>query len=199
MDPVIPVSIIIVAVLAIAVVVVRSSRSRDTVAAEPSQPLSNDLNEAARTLLAQGKKIHAIKLVRERSGIGLKEAKDYVDALEAGDMPVVPVSTIAQVPSDGLTAAYAALQGGNKIEAIRLVREATGLGLKEAKDYVERWQQTGVPPEHRASAAPQSTDMEQEVRLLVAQGNTIAAIKRVRELTGWGLQEAKEYVDSLPR
>ena len=30
-----------------------------------------------------------------------------------------------------------ALQAGNKIEAIRLLREATGLGLKEAKDWVD--------------------------------------------------------------
>ena len=32
----------------------------------------------------------------------------------------------------------AALAGGNKIEAIKRVRERTGLGLKEAKDLVER-------------------------------------------------------------
>jgi ribosomal protein L7/L12 len=32
----------------------------------------------------------------------------------------------------------AALERGNKIEAIKLVRERTGLGLKEAKDLVER-------------------------------------------------------------
>ena len=34
----------------------------------------------------------------------------------------------------------AALAQGEKIEAIRLVREKTGLGLKEAKDLVERHQ-----------------------------------------------------------
>ena len=32
----------------------------------------------------------------------------------------------------------AALAAGNKIMAIKLVRERTGLGLKEAKDLVER-------------------------------------------------------------
>src|SRR5687768_11310342 len=36
----------------------------------------------------------------------------------------------------------AALVGGNKIEAIRLVRERTGLGLKESKDLVERLQRS---------------------------------------------------------
>jgi hypothetical protein len=35
------------------------------------------------TLLRARRKIEAIKLVRERTGIGLKEAKDRVDALEA--------------------------------------------------------------------------------------------------------------------
>jgi hypothetical protein len=36
-------------------------------------------------------------------------------------------------------AAVAALQQGNKIEAIKLTREVTGLGLKEAKDAVEAY------------------------------------------------------------
>ncbi len=34
-----------------------------------------------------------------------------------------------------------ALQQGNKIEAINLMRERTGLGLKEAKDAVDAYQQ----------------------------------------------------------
>ena len=32
----------------------------------------------------------------------------------------------------------AAIKAGRKVEAIKLVREATGLGLKEAKDLVDR-------------------------------------------------------------
>lgn len=37
------------------------------------------------------------------------------------------------------TAAIAALQRGNKIEAIKLVREERNLGLKEAKDAVDEY------------------------------------------------------------
>ena len=33
----------------------------------------------------------------------------------------------------------AALASGSKIEAVKAVREASGLGLKEAKELVERW------------------------------------------------------------
>lgn len=36
-------------------------------------------------------------------------------------------------------AAISALQRGNKIEAIKLVRQEQGLGLKEAKDVVEAY------------------------------------------------------------
>lgn len=37
-------------------------------------------------------------------------------------------------------AAIAAIQRGHKIEAIKLVREEHGLGLKEAKDLVDRYE-----------------------------------------------------------
>ena len=36
----------------------------------------------AGTLLARGQKIEAIKLVQEHTGMGLKEAKDWVEGLE---------------------------------------------------------------------------------------------------------------------
>lgn len=39
-------------------------------------------------------------------------------------------------------AAISALQRGNKIEAIKLIREERGLGLKEAKDEVEDYLRT---------------------------------------------------------
>jgi len=49
----------------------------------PPQPtiLPPDLAAEARALLAAGQKIAAIKLVRDRTGLGLKQAKDAVEAL----------------------------------------------------------------------------------------------------------------------
>lgn len=48
----------------------------------------------------------------------------------------------ARAAADPMVGAIEAVQAeiaaGNKIEAIKLLREATGLGLKEAKDAVER-------------------------------------------------------------
>jgi ribosomal protein L7/L12 len=49
--------------------------------------------------------------------------------------PVVGEDGIALVRK--LTPVFRALVGGNKIEAIKLIRTMTGCGLKEAKDCVE--------------------------------------------------------------
>ncbi len=39
-------------------------------------------SEYLKQLIMQGKKIEAIKVYREQTGVGLKEGKDYIDALE---------------------------------------------------------------------------------------------------------------------
>jgi hypothetical protein len=39
--------------------------------------------------------------------------------------------------------------------------------------------------------------LEAEIRTMIAQGNTIAAIKRVRESMGCGLSKAHEWVDRM--
>lgn len=95
-----------------------------------TNPLPDDVLRA----LQQGQTIEAIKLLRLATGLGLKEAKDAIDAHLHG----LPVSVPAAPPVGQLPASVlAALQSGNKIEAIKLLREQTGLGLKEAKDAVE--------------------------------------------------------------
>ena len=79
------------------------------------------------------------------------------------------------------------LQRSQKIEAIKLVVEHTGWGLKQAKDYVDGLEQP----------KPSLTDLEIETRVreLVRQKKAIEAIKFVREATGAGLKQAKDYVD----
>jgi ribosomal protein L7/L12 len=89
------------------------------------------------------------------------------------------------------------LAAQDKIEAIKLVRERTGMGLRDAKEYVEGLgldQPAPLPP---SPAATGSADLDTEVRHLVTQGAIIEAIKLVRERTGLGLKEAKDYVDRL--
>ena len=55
-----------------------------------------------------------------------------------------------------------------------------------------------------SAAAPRSApktvppqEIEAQVRMMLARGETIDAIKLVRDATGMGLKDAKDYVDGL--
>jgi ribosomal protein L7/L12/DNA-binding beta-propeller fold protein YncE len=99
-----------------------------------------------RLLAANHKKIEAIKLLRQLTNLGLKEAKELVEAMERGEQvgPIIFTQAADVQPGWQVNAGTLdqdalldLLQRGQKIEAIRQVREATGLGLKESKDAVE--------------------------------------------------------------
>jgi ribosomal protein L7/L12 len=113
--------------------------------AQPSRPLGAEQLGQIGYLIQQGKKIEAIKLVRTHTDMGLKEAKDYVEqlvsmGLPAGaELPPPPAPPAArELSAEQLALVQNLLQQGKTIEAIKLVRAHTSMGLKEAKDYVER-------------------------------------------------------------
>ena len=96
--------------------------------------------------LQRGQTIEAIKLLREATGLGLREAKDAIDAHLDGDPVSLPLpSNVVALRPD----VVAALRRGDKIEAIRLLRLHSGLGLKEAKDAID-----ASPQADQASLAP---------------------------------------------
>jgi len=151
MDPLI-LAAIALAVLAVVVTVVvlrrswggsLSSMPHPPSIAQPIVPLRPigelDLAEVS-ALLAGGNKIEAIRRVRELTGLGLKEAKDYVESMPAGrTLPPLPAAGLSRPADQGSLAEVHALAAqGQKIEAIKRYRELTGVGLKEAKDYVDR-------------------------------------------------------------
>lgn len=155
--------------------------------------------DAVADLLRAGQKIEAIKRYRELTGVGLKDAKDAVEAMERGD--AVPVTT-APAPVSAANV-QALLREGKKLEAIKLYREQSGLGLKEAKDAVEAMelgaQALAPPPLHtpkRTITSEMAVD-DAELRGHVTGGRIIEAIKRYRELTGLGLKESKDAIESL--
>lgn len=82
------------------------------------------------------------------------------------------------------------LAQGQKIQAIKIYREATGAGLAEAKNAVEAIEQG-------PARSTTNSDFEQELLSLLEQGRKIEAIKRYREQSGTGLKEAKDAVDLL--
>ena len=82
--------------------------------------------------------IHAIKLYREATGVGLAEAKDAVEAMARGEA-IKPPSGARSYDNPILDARIRSLLSKRqKIEAVKIYREEYGIGLKEAKDAVDR-------------------------------------------------------------
>ncbi|MEO8002822.1 MAG: ribosomal protein L7/L12 [Arenimonas sp.] len=86
----------------------------------------------------RGNLIEAIKITRTGTGLGLKEAKDLVDAYVAGT-PIDAQAFVCEGSSQLPSAAISAIESGNSIEAIKILRAETGLGLKEAKDVIDTY------------------------------------------------------------
>ena len=91
------------------------------------------------------------------------------------------------------------LNSGNKIQAIKTYREKTGAGLAEAKEAVEALAAGDSFDSQalRENAPADDSDLADEVKELIVQGNPILAVKLVRERTGRSLKESKELVDQI--
>jgi large subunit ribosomal protein L7/L12 len=101
-----------------------------------------NLDNRVLALVRDGRKIEAIKLYRDLTGAGLKEAKDAVEALERGGSLPSPRNVSSGEEGDILEL----LRAGQKIRAIKLYRDRTGAGLAQAKEAVESLaRQSGIP------------------------------------------------------
>lgn len=126
----------LVAGIAFAVLVMRR-RDVEVVTPTPPRPSAPNAEDTPEAHLRAGDKIAAIKRYRELYGVGLKEAKDAVDALTAGQPYELPAKALLREVND--SEIEASIRRGALIDAIKLYREKTGVGLKEAKDAVEAW------------------------------------------------------------
>lgn len=121
------------------------------------------------------------KIAEEISSLTLLEARDLVKALEEklGIKAAAPMA-VAAMPAAGMAAGAEAAPaeekaefdviltgfGEKKIQVIKVVRELTGLGLKEAKDLVE-----GVPkPVKEGVSKEEAATMKKK---LVEAGGTV--------------------------
>jgi large subunit ribosomal protein L7/L12 len=113
------------------------------------------------------------KIVDELSGLSVLEAAELSKMLEEkwGVSAAAPVAMAAAgAPGTGAAAAeeqtafdvILASAGAQKINVIKVVRELTGLGLKEAKDLVEgapKAVKTGVAKEEAEAMKKKLTDV----------------------------------------
>jgi large subunit ribosomal protein L7/L12 len=107
-------------------------------------PEPDSLEAELLELIRGQKRLLAVKLYRERTGVGIAEAKGFIEELRArhgiacGDLDSELSDAIAASEPHGVEAEILELmRGRKKIEAIKLYRQRSGVGLKEAKDFVE--------------------------------------------------------------
>ena len=132
------------------------------------------LDEAAR--LADAERVELVGLLLEREGslslarllgsletrLGVKAATGGGGAAAAG--PAAPVKTEAPTAFDVILKG----SGPNKINVIKAVREATALGLKEAKDLVDKGGEAvkkGLPKGEAEALAAKLKDAGAEVEV----------------------------------
>lgn len=115
---------------------------------------AEDLLAEVQALLADGRKLEAVKRYRAATGASLADAKAAVELVEEQRLPRPVRSTESGLPQPIQDDLLGLLQQGRKIEAIRQYREATGVGLKDAKEAVEALAaQAGIPARSGCFAA----------------------------------------------
>ncbi len=118
------------------------------------------------------------------AAVGRRQVRGQIDATQLSFAPEVIDRVRQRAQTD-------------KIAAIRELRQFTpGLGLAQAKQMVDRMVPRARPVPHDQDRELDPETQRQVIELKQA-GQTIQAIKLIREITGWGLAQAKDYVDGI--
>jgi ribosomal protein L7/L12 len=146
----------VAAVVLVLIVVLLKPRRYDQIGANPytgakAAPVKTTLDnlpahvtDQITRLIQDGRKIEAIKVLRDHTSLGLKEAKDIVERwdMSAATPPSRSLSLedpIAELPAHIRAEIDSLVAEGKLINAIKALREHTGLGLKEAKGVIDNW------------------------------------------------------------
>lgn len=139
-------------------------------------------------MLHQQLRIQAIKVYREHTGVGLREAITAVDQM-AEELPVgsephpFEAPPVAAYPSEEVRRL---LMERKKIQAIKVYREQTGVGLREAKNAVDQMEkELHVGSEPRPfEVPPVAAYPNEEVRRPFMEGRLMQVIK-IRRKQNW--------------
>lgn len=156
-------------------------------------------------LLRSQRKIEAIKLVLDSNpGLGLRDAKNAVEAYEQRlrqGLPEADAVDVAAAPGPAAPAGFpdgarVAIRSGQKLIAIKIVREAYGLGLREAKDLVEAYAERGdaALAGFTAPADAPGLDLPGEAVALILNGERARAAQLLQSQHGYSAQDAASRV-----
>jgi hypothetical protein len=116
-----------------------SSQDTDNVAlAAARSRLSSDDIDQVRFLITTKKAVHAVKLIRDRTGLDLKHAKGLVDDIRLGRyVPPTTDTPVVRVPGTNLAERTRALKAQGELhQATALVVSETGMTEVEAGLFV---------------------------------------------------------------
>lgn len=119
------------------------------------------MSEETKTLSAS-----AAQIIESIEKMTVLELNDLVKAIETkfgvtAAMPVAAAAVVAEAVSDTV-AVILEKSGDKKIQVLKVVRELTGLGLKEAKDLVESAPKTLKEGVKKAEAEEMKKKLEAE-------------------------------------
>jgi len=156
-------------------------------------------------LVRGNRKIEAIKLVIDSNpGLGLRDAKNAVEAYEqrlSQGLPEADAAYVAAAPGPAAPAGFpdgarVAIRSGQKLVAIKIVREAYGLRLREAKDLVEAYAERGEAAlaEFTRPADAPGLDLPGEAVALILNGERARAAQLLQSQHGYSAQDAASRV-----
>ncbi len=101
--------------------------------ASDTEPLPEEIfRQQLVRLVNEGQRVQAVAAYRRRTGVDLTTAVEAIDTLEQDHQ-----FSVSPQEADLEWEVIGYLERGEKIGAIKLYRDKTNLGLKEAKDFVE--------------------------------------------------------------
>ena len=96
--------------------------------------LSEKDEEYISSLLKQGKKVEAIVFVKNKTGMSLKEAKDYIDKKTNNEYYEENIS----ISKEDEEYIYSLINENKKLQAVAFLHKEKEMTLKEAMDYIDR-------------------------------------------------------------
>ena len=96
--------------------------------------LSEKDEEYIISLIKQGKKVDAIVFVKDKTGMSLKESKDYIDKKTNNEYYEENI-TISKEDEEYI---YSLINENKKLQAVAFLHKEKEMDLKEAMDYIER-------------------------------------------------------------
>lgn len=86
------------------------------------------------SLIKQGKKVNAIVFVKDKTGMSLKEAKDYIDKKTNNEYYEENIS----ISKEDEEYIYSLINENKKLQAVAFLHKEKEMTLKEAMDYIDR-------------------------------------------------------------